>query len=1311
MTPAQIGPYRILGQLGQGGMGIVYWAEHVQTGEKVAVKTARVPYGCGVAGLRCEIDALTRVRHPGIVRILDEGIEEGLPWYAMERLVGRTLDDHHRALWALAPRPEAPDAAAALPTVPAEPAADSPRRPLDASTHRLDHEMPRDAQATLPLGTPGHTTRQRPARKDDGAPSEQARSSRWRYPAAGGKLAEALALIREVCEPLSFLHGAGIVHRDLKPANIFIRESGAPVLVDFGLVFRCAGAVGREVIDVAGPVIGTVTYMSPEQIRGQILDARSDLYALGCILYEVVASRPPFINSSRNGVLLEHLTMTPVPPSMLVDGVPPELDALVLHLLEKEPRHRLGHADDVAQRLGQILGAPPVSPRRGEAPRACLYRPGLAGRQEVLGVFCEHIARALRGHGRCVLVGGESGVGKTYLAAAIAREASLRGMRVIAGECVPFATVDARAGRDARAAPLHPFRRLFEVVADLCREGGEELTEVLLGGRAKVLAAYEPLLRHVPGHEAQPEPPEVPAEAARLRLLNALGETLAALAEDQPLLLILDDLQWADELSLSFLGSLGASYFDGRPLLLLGTYRAEEVGDGLGEVIAGDGVERVQLGRLDEGTIGVLVGDMLGMPRPPEALVRLLARRSSGNPFFAAEYLRAAVAEGLLRREHGAFRLTVAAETAHDIEHAEHALPLPGSLRELVGRRLAGLSEAARGLVDVAAVLGREVDGEILAAVAGLSQREALPLVKELLNRQVIEEPQAGRFRFVHDKLREFAYERVGEARRAALHRAAALAIEARFAGDQGFSLLYSELAHHFTAARELPKAIEYLEKAGVLAQRTFANREVVRCFTEALSLDDQSARRVDPLRRATWERQLGNAHLGLGQLVESQAHLLRAVALLDEPMPARAWHLALSFAGQVLTQVRHRVAPPRPAGLAPEGRAVLLEAARAYDLLVPVSYYVTGDLLRILYATLANLNLAERAGPSPELGLAYGSAHLTVGLIPWFSLAETYGRKAHEVLAGVADPAVRSWVYVLAGGYASGVGRWDVAFDLGAKALEMAKELGFPRRIEEAQGVIGTARCLHGDFALARDMSQRTYDSGRRGDPQTQVWGAAGVAQACLHLGQWERALAAAQEAEALLSQKLGRPEQIIALGVLSLAHLRGGDARRARAAAERGLAVICEGKPISFYCIIAYNCVAEVFLELWEGAAAGERAALARGAERACVEVERSAQVFPVQRPRAFWLRGQYEALSGRTRRARRLWERSVEAARRLDLAYDEGIAELALARSMARGEPARLARARRAAELLSRGRAAPELAEFAEEMGLNDRRIETA
>ncbi|WP_437668503.1 protein kinase domain-containing protein [Sorangium sp. So ce131] len=1298
MTPAQIGPYRILGQLGQGGMGIVYWAEHVETGEKVAVKTARVPYGCGVAGLRCEIDALTRVRHPGIVRILDEGIDGGLPWYAMERLVGRTLDDHHQALWAMAPRPEAPGAAAALPTVPVEPAADSPRCPIDASTRRVNHELPRDVQPTLPLGTPGHPARQRPAPRDGRAPSEPPRAPRWRYPAAGGKLTEALALIREVCEPLSFLHGAGIVHRDLKPANIFIREGGAPVLVDFGLVFRCAGAVGREVIDVAGPVIGTVTYMSPEQIRGQILDARSDLYALGCILYEVVTSRPPFVNSSRNGVLLEHLTMAPVPPSMLVDGVPAELDALVLHLLEKEPRHRLGHAEDVAQRLGQILGAPPVSPRRGEAPRACLYRPGLAGRQEALGAFCEHIARGLRGHGRCVLVGGESGVGKTYLAAAIAREAALRGMRVIAGECVPFATVDARAGRDARAAPLHPFRRLFEAVADLCREGGEELTEVLLGGRAKVLAAYEPLLRHVPGHEAQPEPPEVPAEAARLRLLNALGETLAALAEDQPLLLILDDLQWADELSLSFLGSLGPSYFEGRPLLLLGTYRAEEVGDGLGEVIAGDGVERVELGRLDEGTIGVLVGDMLGMPRPPEALVRLLARRSSGNPFFAAEYLRAAVAEGLLRREHGAFRLAVAAESAQDIERA---LPLPSSLRELVGRRLDGLSEAARGLVDVAAVLGREVDGEILAAVAGLSQREALPLVKELLNRQVIEEPQAGRFRFVHDKLREFAYERVGEARRAALHRAAALAIEARFAGDQGFSLLYSELAHHFTAARDLPKAIEYLEKAGVQAQRTFANREVVRCFTEALSLDDQGGRRVDPLRRATWERQLGNAHLGLGQLVESQAHLLRAVALLGEPMPARTWHLALAFAGQALTQARHRALEPRPDGVAAERRAVLLEAARAYDLLVPVSYYVTGDLLRILYATLANLNLAERAGPSPELGLAYGSAHLTVGLIPWFSLAETYGRKAHEVLAGVADPAVRSWVYVLAGGYASGVGRWDVAFDLGERALRMAKEIGFPRRIEEAQGVLGTAYCLHGDFARARDTSQRTYDSAQRGDPQTQVWGAAGVAQACLHLGQWERALAAAQKAEALLSQKLGRPEQIIALGVLSLAHLRSGDARRARAVAERGLAAICEGKPISFYCIIAYNFVAEVFLELWEGAAAGERSALERSAARACLEVERSAQIFPVQRARALWLRGRHEALLGRARRARRLWERSVEAARRLDLAYDEGIAELALARSTARGEPARLARARRAAELLSRGRAALELGDFAEEL----------
>ncbi len=1251
--PEKIGPYRILAPLGAGGMGVVYRGEHVESGSERAIKTVRVPYGSELAGLRCEIHALTRISHPGIVRIVGEGLENGLPWYAMELLEGGTLEDYIARLW---------------------------NRAKVQSTTQSDVNETVEADAVNPevwkLAT---VSSGKPLPGGGFAAGGAPASARARVQASGGKLVETLTLLRRLCTPLAFLHGSGIVHRDLKPANVFIRADGTPVLVDFGLVSRAEGAGGREVIEVAGDIMGTTSYMSPEQIKGQLVDPRSDLYALGCMLYETITGRVPFVGEPFQ-VMMQHVTKPPIPPSELADGVPRELDELVLSLLQKEPRKRLGHADDVAAILGE-LGAED-SPQMGERPRDYLYRPELAGRQEILAQFSAYVTAARGGAGRAVLVGGESGVGKTYLAAAVARDARLAEMRVVTGECMPVATPEGGVV-DVRSAPLHPFRRLFEAIADLAREKGVEVADRILGAHGKILAAYEPALASLPGQDAYPEPAEVPAQAARRRILHALEETLAAFAREKPLLLIIDDLQWADELSLSFFGGLSDGWFADKSLLILGTYRSEEMHEGLGEVVDAPGVSRVQLGRLDENTVGQIVGDMLAMPKPPTELVRVLVRRSSGNPFFVAEFLRTAVAEQLLYRERGQWRISSegrATEATYD------ALPLPGSLRELVGRRLAGLSPEAHALVQAAAVLGREVDAEVLQAVAGFAESEALAAVKELLGRQVLEEVRAGRLRFVHDKLREIAYEHLDDARRRELHRGAALALEKRFSDSTTFSLLYSELAHHFTESGDLLKAIDYLEKAGEQAQHSFANREAARFFSDALALDDQLGHKIPTLRRARWERHAGNALLNQGKLVESQGHLHQAVALLGWRMPAQTWRLIASFLGHIVRQVVHQLRQP-PSERDPERRALLVEAVRAYDLLMPVTYFVTGNILRILYASLANLNLAELAGPSPELALAYANAHVTTGLIPWPSLAEKYGKSAHRVLEGVSDPAVRSWVYILTGSYAIGAGRWKEAIDFGEKSFAIAEDVGFRRRVEEAQGILGTAYFLSGDFVRARDTSQRTYDSGQRGDPQTQVWGAAGVAQACSYLGEHERALHNGDLAEKLLEHDLGRPEKIIAYGVLAQACLRSGDKVRARKIAELGAQAISEGTPTAFYCIGAYSFVAEVFLALWQEAAPLDRPPLARLARRSCKDVWQSAKVFPSHRPRALLLDGRAAALDGRSGRARKRYEESLEAARKLDMIYDEGLAVFALAQLGDRSDPARRENLLRAKELFTR------------------------
>jgi hypothetical protein len=1201
-------------------MGVVYRAEHVESGKQRAVKTVRVPDGSDMAGLRSEIQALTRIRHPGVVQIVAEGQHEGLPWYAMELLEGHSLDAQIRNQW---------------------------------STRRLGTA---DTLEALPPPTnlQAHVGSAAPAPAATGRP-----------PAAARQLPESLTLIRKLCVPLAFLHRAGIVHRDLKPANVFIREGGVPVLMDFGLVSHFAGEGGRDVIQVAGELAGTTPYMSPEQIRGELVDARSDLYSLGCILYQIVCGRVPFSGAEPRVVMAAHVSQPPTEPSQLVDGVPPALEELILKLLAKEPRARYGYADDVAALLDEILGEPHAAATVEGAAGDYLYRPEIAGRQEVLEQLIDKLMRTQKGAGGLGLIGGESGVGKTCVAVAAGREARLRDLRVLTGDCK-----SSMAG--AHGAPLHPFRGLLQTIADYCREDGPVSGDQILGARGKVLAQFEPALALVPGQERFSEPPEIPAQAARLRILNALGETLAAFAATRPLMLVLDDLQWADELSLDFLQLLDESYFATLPVYILGTYRSEEMSDALREVIGLAGVTHVELGRLDEKTVGTIVGDMLAMNPAPDALVRVLHRRSEGNPFFVAEFLRTAVAERLLYRARGAWGVAGQGEEAYE------ALPLPGSLRELVGRRLDGLTEVARGLVEVAAVLGREVDGDILQTVSAVPDSDALDGLKELLSHQVVEKVRAGRFRFVHDKLREIAYARISDERRRALHRAAARALEARFA-EAGLSLSYAELAHHNRQAGDIDQAIAYLEKAGEQAQKSFANREAARYFSEAIELDAQAQARVPVLRRAAWLRQRSLAQFCLGQLQESLRGLQDAVAQLGWPVPASAVSLGLHLVGRALRQLLHRLVPRSWVGRHSSGRKqLLLEAARCYDLLMPVTYFATGHVLRILHATLSNLNLAESAGAAPELALAYANTHVTAGLLPWFSLAENYGRRAHQALAQVTDPAVRSWVYVLCGSYCAGVGKFDEGNDLAQRAVEIAEAVGFQRRLEEGLGVQGVIYNLRGDFVRGRDTSHRTWQLAQRGDPQTTIWGAGGESQNCSLLDEPVRALETARRAEASLSEKLGRPERILAYGPLALAHLRAGHLAEARAAAEAGLRAISEGAPMAFYCMPSYSYVAEVLLELWErGDGSVEK--LARRAVR---EVVKLARVFPVHRPYALVHRGRVEAQAGREAAARRLWERAIAEARARKMPHAEGLAELAIARRLpadAAERQAALARAR--------------------------------
>ncbi len=568
-SPLVYGPYRVLGLLGKGGMGLVYRVRHEQTGQEAALKTVRACRRDILHWFRREMYAMSRIRHRGLVPVLDSGQTQGLPWYTMELLPGMTLHDYLRKAWEHSNGLMSGPTPSMLTTAP-WPDPQSVDCPSVVADFRLR------PQAPMPLDA--------------------------------AALRDFLTLMARLCSVLAYLHGEGIVHRDLKPNNIVVRPDGSPVLFDLGLA-SYFGAGGREKLKIGGKNEGTPAYMAPEQILGAYVDARADLYAVGCILYEGVTGRLPFQAESRAALLDACLHHMPIPPSRLVQGVPAALEELVLRLLVKRPCERIGHAQAVVAALLR-LGAEVGDWAADRSARDYLYRPDFVGRDAVLksledciqlatspqreqgrAEYCIQLATSpQREQGRassCFFLRGRSGSGKTRLILEAASRLEEMGLTVIRGDCLPLGGGGGWEGPGGRSRPLYPFRAVLQAVADACIELGAGETERLLGPRAQVLAACEPSLatlprqRRVHSHAERGDEKKDAAEHGnegfdvRLRLMDALAETLAAFARSMPVVVLLDDLQWADELTLNFLALFHQGVWDIRNVVILGAYRSE----------------------------------------------------------------------------------------------------------------------------------------------------------------------------------------------------------------------------------------------------------------------------------------------------------------------------------------------------------------------------------------------------------------------------------------------------------------------------------------------------------------------------------------------------------------------------------------------------------------------------------------------------------------------------------------------------------------------------------------------------------------
>ena len=520
----------------------------------------------------------------------------------------------------------------------------------------------------------------------------------------------------------------------------------------------------------------------------------------------------------------------------------------------------------------------------------------------------------------------------------------------------------------------------------------------------------------------------------------------------------------------------------------------------------------------------------------------------------------------------------------------------------------------------------------------------------------------------------------MASAQRQQLHRASAAWYEQTHTAD--VPAYYPTLAYHWKHANVAEKALEYGAQAGEQALHHHANQEAVRFFSDALHLtsDPQLAVRIPVVRQARWRRQLGTAYYELGNLAASRAHVEQALHLLGYRLPASPGTTLLSLLGHIGRQWVHRLWA-RVRAVAPTSVSEhRLEAARAYALLSEILYFTAETLLGVT-CVMSSLNLAEKAGASPELARAYANTCIATSLIPLHRLARLYGRLAQKTAHQSGQIAAQVHVGNYTAVYAVGVGDWAHAEALLAASATAAAHIGDQRQWITSQAILAVMRHYQSAFTQAAELNSKVYDMAVRSDNLVQQgWGLYSQAENYVRLGRSAEALTLLEKALIVVAGDTKRTAQMRIYGGRALAYWRDGQPRLAWQMAEHAATLIAQVGPKIHSGLEAYAGVAEVYLGLWEHAlAAGVTVPtdlpsdnLRDQAYRACQVVQRYARFFPIGRPRAKLCQGLWYWLAGRSTMAYRLWQKSLTAARQLHMPYEQGLAYYEIGRHLPRSNP---------------------------------------
>jgi eukaryotic-like serine/threonine-protein kinase len=951
-TIGSMARFTIQERLGGGGMGVVYRAFDRERGETIALKTMRRVDPMALYRFKNEFRTLADLTHQNLVNLFELIAVGDLWFFTMELIEGLDFISFVRQELMQPDRSEA------------------------TAQGKLDGQRLKATEAG-----------------EAAAPAREPRAGGL-SPAMVDRLRGAL---RQLAEGLYALHQVGKLHRDVKPSNVLVTGEGRVVLLDFGLAadLERSGSLSNT----EGQIVGTISYMSPEQAGGLPVSPASDWYSVGVMLYEAQTGRLPHQGSIAQ-ILRKKTTVDPPPPSVLVEGVPEDLSQLCMDLLDRVPENRPS-GDEVLSRLL-------ASPRRwGVAPMPC-QSTHLIGRGSHLEALRSALTIVKSGEPLALFISGRSGSGKSTLVQSFLEEISTSDdVVVLTGRCY-----------ERESVPYKALDSLLDALSRYLKQLPAEAARGLLPDDVSLLARLFPVLQRVEVVAESPRPVfEGPDQfELRRRASTALRQLLTRMVKEHTLVLAIDDLQWGDIDSAMLLLDLM------RPpqppaLLLLGSYRSEEVERspflqaikslGAGE-LATPWRRELAVEALTIAESRELAQELLSQDNAmSRARAHIIATESQGNPLFIYElvdYVRSG---------------TGLAESPASTGQID--------LDAVLWSRIERLPERARWLLETVAVSGQPI-AQAAAIEASELGPEAHAAVMELRGSRLIRvsgPSPRDEIEVYHDQIRETIVGHLAPVEVQERHRRLALVLESTGHAD------LEQLAVHFEGAGDRDRAGTCYAKAADLAARALAFMHAAKLYRKAIEFRSGASEQDTGQLWASLGDALANAGRGqeAAQAYFAATSLVDAVQALELHRRATMQLLISGHVDEGLEALRNVLRPmgmtlpstPRRALLSLLARRVILRFRGLGFVPRDESQISAEDLTRIdlCWSAVAGLSIIDpimgadfqargllralRAGEPYRIAraLAMEAAHVSTAGGP--------GRRNYERLLSMAEPLAES--------------------------------------------------------------------------------------------------------------------------------------------------------------------------------------------------------------------------------------------------------------------------------------------------------------